>query len=170
MKTETILSLFALGVSIITLIVTYFQNRRSRIAQIQTAKLEELLGCIYELAKLYPTFKELEPVVERIKNGNYDRQEYFETYYHQFIQKRMDKIDRLLSRIEVLYKAYTDKNTRIEVEKYFEMMDCFYVYVLRTGDLKQKIKYPNGFPTYKEFRDLTHEIDKKILIEINKYK
>ncbi|QQU04213.1 hypothetical protein [Myroides odoratus] len=170
MKTETILSLFALGVSITTLIVTYIQNRRSRISQIQTAKLEELLECIYELSKFYKTFKQLESEVERVKTGGYDRQEYFKTYYHEFLQKRMDKIDRLLSRIEVLYKAYTDKYTRNEVEKYFKMMECFYMYVLNTGDLYKTKYYPNGFPTYEEFNTIITSIERDILMDINKYK
>lgn len=170
MDNTTMISIFALGVSILTLLVAYFQNRRSRISQIQTAKLEELLECIYELAKFYDTFKKLEPEVKRIHTGKYDRQDYFKTYYHEFLQKRMEKIDGLLSRIEVLYKVYTDKHTKIAVEKYFIMMDCFYMYVLRTADFRKPTKFHNGFPSYEEFDVIIKNIERDILIDINEYK
>lgn len=169
MKYEIILPFLALCVSIITLFITYFQNRKYRISQIQTAKLEELLECIYELSKFYNTFKELEPIVQRVKTRDYDLNEYFKTYYHEFLQKRMDRIAYLFSRIEVLNKVYAINSTREKITEYHNIMYSFYKYVLSL-EYRRKDEFKNGFPSEGEIRDRITYIESNLLTSIKKYK
>lgn len=166
------LSIVAIVVSLVAFFFTFFQNRKGRISQIQTAKLEELLECVYELSKFYGEFKLLEnKIVEKNKEGsNISFEKYRENYEYGFIVKRHEKIDVLLSRVEVLYKVYTKGKINSLLGEYFNMMDCFYMYVLNTGDLQKSLKYPKGFPTESEFRKVIEDIEVKLIVEIKKYK
>ena len=165
------LSIIAIVVSLVAFFFTFFQNRKGRISQIQTAKLEELLECVYELSKFYGRFKLLENKVgEKNKKGsNISFEKYRENHEYGFIVKRHKEINILLSRIEVLYKVYTKGKINRLVGGYFNMMDCFYMYVQNTGDFQKTLKYPNGFPNEDQFSEIIKNIETKLIVEIKRY-
>lgn len=172
MTTSEIIAIIALLVSLTTLLINYKQNKKTRISQVQTGKLEELLASIYELSKFYSRFKNLEIKVKELNapDSIVKVDQYFKNYDHIFIVERLNDIDALLSKIEVLYKAYSEGSTNTKVKEYFEMMDCFYMYVLNTADFKAKQKYNNEFPVYDEFSVMLGKLEALLLEDIKKYK
>ncbi len=173
LETSDYLAGLAIIISILTFVVSYFQNRKSLKVQTQTAKLEELLELILELSRYYSVFKSLYLKVEILKSGNDEELDNIKKYYEvRDIELSYDnqvKIDKLLSRIEVLYISYTNKELKNEIDYYYKMMESFYMYILNTGDSRKEIRFKDGFPNYKENNILLDKLINLLKNEIQKY-
>lgn len=163
----------AIIISFLTFIFSYYQNRKSLKVQTQTSKLEELLELILELSRYYKVFKNLYLKIEILKSVNNKEINNISEYKKiRDIELPIDnqiKIDKLLSRIEVLYISYTKKEMKIQIEYYYEMMESFYMYILNTGDFRKEIKFKKGFPNYEEHNILINKLITLLTIEIQNY-
>ena len=163
----------AVIISIFTFLISFNQNKKGLKVQIQTDKLEELLQLIIELSRYYVIFKSLYLKVNVLRDqSNVELSTISEYKKIRDIKLPIDKqlqIDKILSRIEVLYLSYTEKHLKNKIESYYKMMEIFYVYILNTGDLRKERHYKNGFPDFDEIDLLLNEIIELLTNEIKVY-
>lgn len=167
------LSDFLALTAIIVSLASFIQNKKSRKIQIQTSKLEELLELVLELSKYYPKFMQLYfETVKYYDQNNTDINsinDYFKKRDSMISLNEQIKIDKLLSRIEVLYISYTKKKLRENIELYFNLMDTFFDFVINLNNIRKNKKYPNAFPDYDKERILVDNVIKELKLEIHKY-
>lgn len=170
---KIILPLFALAVSIITIVIT----RKNLKKQLRLGKLEEILEILHYLngyySSMFGVFNRIENSMESLSKSNEITDEVKEMvkYRNGFISQ-IDKktITDKISRLIVLSNAYLDnsKKLKIKIHNIGETFYHMYMFIALEGDSTLIRKEENAvIPSPNGMRNFINKIESKIIKEMN---